>query len=392
MPFYQRRGRLPDGPKHTTFYRDDGERLYREELFSTRGFSGVYSTKYHVNMPTEVLAIDELPRPERGDWPDAPHQAFHVLTERAPIQGSHIDSRAVLLRNEHVAIGVAFPNANTEDLFRSAHAHELFFVHRGTGNLHSEFGELRFGEGDYLVVPKSTTYRLDFDPAPEQGNKLLFVRSTTPFEIPRHFRNEHGQILEHAPYCERDFRTPELPDPVDRRGEHRLVLETRDRQFVYTLRNHPFDVVGWDGFVYPYAFNIDHYNPVVGRIHLPPPVHLVFVTEHAVVCNFVPRPFDFHPQAIPAPYFHSNTDSDEVLYYVDGEFMSRKGIEPGSMTLHPMGIPHGPQPGRTEASIGARSTHEYAVMIDTFESLAPTLQVKDRMDPSYPRSWLESTP
>jgi len=389
MPFYQRRGRLPSGPKHTTFYKEDGKSLYREELFSTRGFAGVYSTKYHVNMPTQVLSIEELGGSESDAWPEALHQPFHFFTDRNPLAGSYIDARTVFLRNEHVTIGAAYPSENTEDLFRNAHSHELFFVHRGRGALHSELGRLDFGEGDYLVVPKGTTYRLDFGPAPEQGNKLLFVQSRTPFEIPRHFRNDYGQILEHAPYCERDFRAPELLDPIDRPGEHRLVLETRDRRFAYTLRNHPFDVVGWDGFVYPFAFNIESYNPVVGRIHLPPPVHLVFTTERAVVCNFVPRPFDFHPQAIPAPYFHSNTDSDEVLYYVAGEFMSRKGIEPGSMTLHPMGLPHGPQPGKTEESIGARSTAEYAVMIDTFDSLFPTGQVKARMDSGYHRSWLD---
>ncbi len=236
-------------------------------------------------------------------------------------------------------------------------------------------------------MPKGTTYQMKFDSYDD--NKLMIIESSTPFDIPRHFRNEYGQITEDAPYYERDFKVPQFTEPVDKQGDFELILKLRDRYFKYLLPNHPFDVVGWDGFLYPYTFNLKEYAPKVGKIHLPPPVHLMFTTKHFVVCNFVPRLFDFHPQSIPAPYYHSNVDSDEVLYYVYGDFMSRKGIEEGSITLHPMGIPHGPQPGKTEASIGIKETDEYAVMIDTFQPLRVTKNVKDTMVDDYSQSWLD---
>lgn len=387
MPFYHRQGELPN-PKHTVFRSPDGERLYREELFSTQGFAGIYSTKYHLRLPPQVERIAEREAPDHSaDWPEAPHQYVHFRTDEAPASGSYITGRRWFLRNEHTAIGTLGVSEATDAFYRNARAHELLYVHRGCGRLRSEFGRVDFAPGDYLVCPKGSTYQLELDTA--EGSKFLIVESAEPFEIPAHYKNSSGQILEHAPYSERDFRPPVLEPPVDAGGEFELVLKVGERWFDYTLPHHPFDVVGWDGYAYPYAFNIRDFNPAVGRVHLPPPVHLVWTTPHAVICNFVPRLYDFHAEAVPAPYFHSNVDSDEVLYYVEGQFMSRKGIEEGSITLHPMGIPHGPQPGRTEASIGKKNTHEYAVMIDTFEPLSLTREVEQRLDAGYPHSWLD---
>jgi len=395
MPFYHRQGELPN-PKHTIFRSPGDERLCREELFSTKGFSGIYSTKYHLRLPPQVARIAERAAPAHSvAWPEAPHQYVHFRTDEAPASGDYISGRRWFLRNAHTAVGTLTVSAPTDAFYRNARAHELIFVHRGGGRLRSEFGRVDFRQGDYLVCPKGSTYHLEFDEVHVKasgkgsGVKCLLMESTTPFEIPSLYKNDSGQMLEHAPYSERDFRPPVLETPRDEDGEFLLVLKVGERWYDHSLPHHPFDVVGWDGYVYPYAFNIRDFNPLVGRVHQPPPIHLVWTTPHAVVCNFVPRLYDFHPQSIPAPYFHSNVDSDEVLYYAEGEFMSRKGIEEGSITLHPMGMPHGPQPGRTEASIGKQKTDEYAVMIDTFEPLALTREVELRLDAGYPQSWLE---
>ncbi len=386
MPFYHKVGELPQ-VKHTTFYKPDGKSLYREELVSSKGFSGVYSNKYHLHMPTAVLGVDEIPLYKEVDWHDAPVTYYHFFTDKKKEGGNFITARDVYLHNASCSIATATVTEPTDDFYRNGYAAEYIFVHHGTGRLLSDYGVINFVPGDQLIIPRAVIYRMEFDTY--DNNKLLIVESDTAFEIPAHFRNDYGQMLEHAPYCERDFKLPEYITPTDETGEFRLIVKTGKRYFVHLLKYHPFDVVGWDGFLYPYAFNIDDYHPKVGRIHLPPPIHLAFVTQSFVLCNFVPRPYDFHEQAIPAPYFHANIDSDEVLYYVKGEFMSRKGIREGSITLHPGAMPHGPQPGRTEASVGAKETNEYAVMIDTFAPLTPTLNVKETMDPEYVRSWLE---
>jgi len=386
MPFYVKLGKVPP-KRHITFYKDDGKSLYREELFSTLGFSGIYSNKYHIYMPTQVKKIGEIPQSNSIHWPDAPLQYYHFFTEKKKTDGDILKSRNEFLKNDNCVISTANVSADSDFFFRNSYAHELIFVHRGSGKFLSEYGSLPFEEWDYIVVPKGTTYQIKFDSYDD--NKLMIVESSTPFDIPRHFRNEYGQLTEDAPYYERDFKVPQFTEPVDNQGDFELILKLRDRYFKYLLPNHPFDVVGWDGFLYPYTFNLKEYAPKVGKIHLPPPVHLMFATQHFVVCNFVPRLFDFHPEAIPAPYYHSNVDSDEVLYYVHGDFMSRKGIQEGSITLHPMGIPHGPQPGKTEASIGKKETDEYAVMIDTFQPLRVTKNVKETMVTDYNQSWLE---
>ncbi len=386
MPFYHKLGELPP-VKHTTFYKPDGKSLYREELFSSKGFSGVYATKYHHHMPTEVLASHEIDLHKKVEWPDAQVLYYHCFTDDKSAGGDYITGRHVFLKNNHTEIGTARPTENTDTFYRNAWAAEYVMIHHGTGVFQSEFGNIPFEAGDQFVVPRAVTYRFVFDQPAE--TKLLFVECDTAFEIPGKYRNEYGQLEEHAPYSERDFKVPMELDPKDETGEFKVIIKARNRYFEHIMPHHPFDVVGWDGYLYPFAFNIKNYHPKVGRIHLPPPVHIVFRTGDFVLCNFVPRPFDFHPHAIPAPYVHSNIDSDEVLYYVEGDFMSRTGVKEGSITLHPGGMPHGPQPGKTEASIGARETNEYAVMIDTYTPLHPTVNVRETIDPEYAKSWLE---
>lgn len=386
MPYYVRLGQVPP-KRHITFYKEDGKSLYREELFSTKGFSGIYSNKYHLYMPPQVEAIKEIFPQKSADWSDAPLQYYHFKTGNKKTGGNFFSARQEFLKNSNCIISTAAVTEETDTFFRNSFMHEMIFVHYGSGTFLSEYGELPFTQWDYIMVPKGTTYQFKFDDYKKA--KLLITESSTPYDIPKHFRNEYGQLTEEAPYYERDFKPPVSLTPIDKKGEFTLILKVRGRYFEYMLPHHPFDVVGWDGFLYPYTFNIKEYAPKVGKIHLPPPTHLVFTTEHFVVCNFVPRLFDFHPQAIPAPYFHSNVDSDEVLYYVHGDFMSRSGVEEGSVTLHPMGIPHGPQPGRTEASIGKKEADEYAVMIDTFEPLTLTQNVNETKVEDYEHSWLE---
>jgi len=385
MPFYHKLGEIPR-VKHTTFYKADGKELYREELVSSKGFSGIYSNLYHHHLPSATQSIlrTDLKGTER--WLDAPVIYTHCDTDKSAQGGDYIHSREALLENSQCSIITASITQNTDLFYRNGRASELIFVHHGTGQLKSSYGVNPFGPGDQIVIPKGTIYSMEFDTL--NNNKLLIVESKTPFDIPKHFRNEYGQLTEDAPYCERDFRPPEFMEAFDEAGEFKVIVKMDDEYFEHILPNHPYDVVGWDGYLYPFTFNIKDYHPKVGRIHLPPPVHLLYTTAAFVICNFVPRPFDFHEAAIPAPYFHNNVDSDEVLYYLDGDFMSRKGVKSGSLTWHPGGIPHGPQPGRTEASVGVERTEEYAFMIDTFEPLNPTVRVKQCRDENYPNSWL----
>lgn len=386
MPFYCRQGRLP-AKKHITFKKEDGT-LYREELFSTLGFSGIYSTLYHLHMPTEVREVKQIHHAMLAPWDDAPKQPFHFFTSKIPMGGDMLTARKYVLFNNDIALAIAHFNEDDARFYRNARADEILFVHHGRGVLRSEYGALPFGPGDYLVVPRGVMYRFE---EMSDDNRFFIMESSHPVETPSRYRNEFGQILEHAPYSERDFRTPEWREPVDSKEPATLVVKSDDSYWAYTLNHHPFDVVGWDGYLFPWAFNIRDFQPLVGQIHLPPPIHQVFHTAGAVICNFCPRLFDFHKDAIPAPYAHQNVDSDEVLYYVEGDFMSRKGIEEGSITLHPGDVPHGPQPGKTEASVGKKDCYEYAVMVDTFKPLKLTTYVRDTMDPNYVQSWLSGS-
>lgn len=386
MPYYVRVGKVPP-KRHTTFYKEDEKSLYREELFSTKGFSGIYSNKYHLYMPPQVESVKEIKMGGSQEWSDAPLKYYHFITGQKQSGGNFLTARNIFLKNEHCVISTANISEDSRLFYRNSYAHEIVFIHHGEGEMFSEYGRLPFEQWDYIVIPKGTTYQLKFKDY--KNVKIFIIESDTPFDIPRHFRNEYGQLTEEAPYYERDFKPPQFMEPIDKLGSFQLILKVANRYFEYSLPHHPFDVVGWDGFLYPYTFNLKEYAPKVGKIHLPPPIHLAFVTEHFVICNFVPRLFDFHPDAIPAPYYHSNVDSDEVIYYVHGDFMSRTGVHEGSITLHPMGIPHGPQPGKTEASIGKKETDEYAIMIDTFTPLKVTMNVKETMVDDYEQSWLE---
>ena len=338
-------------------------------------------------MPPQVESVKELKMDVSADWSDAPLKYYHFITGNKKGSGNFLSARNIFLKNEHCVISTANVTEDTNLFYRNSYAHEIVFIHNGNGEMLSEYGRLPFEQWDYIVIPKGTTYQLKFNDY--KNNKILIIESDTPYDIPSHFRNEYGQLTEEAPYYERDFIPPLFTEPIDKQGSFQLILKVANRYFEYQLPHHPFDVVGWDGFLYPYTFNLKEYAPKVGKIHLPPPIHLMFVTQHFVICNFVPRLYDFHPEAIPAPYYHSNVDSDEVLYYVHGDFMSRTGVQEGSITLHPMGIPHGPQPGRTEASIGKKETEEYAIMIDTFTPLKVTMNVKETMVEDYEKSWLE---
>ena len=385
MPFYVKQGKIPP-KRHITFYKEDGT-LFREELFSTHGFSNSYSNKYHHNMPTKTIEIKKHSVEHGENWDDPLIQYYKFDTKKSDKNGNFFSARNQQMFNDDVAMYSAKVTEDTDQFYRNAYADEVVFVHEGTGTLYSEYGTLEIKKWDYLVIPRGTTYQLKFDNY--ENVRLFVIESFSAIDIPKDFRSEYGQLLEHAPYCERDFRTPELQDAIVKQGEFEVVAKFRDKYQLITLEWHPFDLVGWDGFTYPYAFNITDYAPIVGKIHLPPPVHVVFTAHNFVICNFVPRLFDFHEQAIPAPYYHSNIDSDEVLYYVDGDFMSRTGIGPGYITLHPMGVPHGPQPGKTEASVGKKEVYEYAVMVDTFRPLKLTTNVENTMDSDYTTSWIE---
>lgn len=384
MPFYVTRGEVPQ-KRHIQFRRPDGG-LYKEEVFGTKGFSGIQSILYHIHPPTSVRKVEGPTPIERIAEEIGPVRHRHFLTKKMDTVGDPISARTYLLGNEDVIMGTCVATQSMTDFYKNGECDEMLFIHEGSGRLESIFGEVQFREGDYLVIPVGTIYRIVVD-APV---RYLVLETPGQIEVPRRYRNEYGQLMEHSPFSERDFRAPTYVPPVDEIGEFAIRLKTHIGITELTLAHHPFDVIGWDGFVYPYAFNIEDFEPITGRIHQPPPVHQTFAGQNFVVCSFVPRLFDYHPLAIPVPYNHSNVDSDEVLYYVRGNFMSRRGIEVGSITLHPAGIPHGPHPGTTEASLGKDRTEELAVMVDTFRPLKvlkPALHVEDT---NYMYTWLEN--
>jgi len=382
--FYVRRGQVPP-KRHTQFRQPDGS-LYAEELFGVEGFSGRASLLYHRTPPTRTHRIEKVRDTALEPWSDAPHRHYLVNTKGDAPDGDAVSGRIPLFFNSDVTFGVVRPAAAMTRYYRNGEADEMLFVHEGRGTLETIFGPIVYGPGDYLVLPIGTTYRVVPDAGEEQ--RMLWLECPSSIEPPRRYRNEYGQLLEHAPYCERDIRPPAEMDPHDEAGEFVVEVKTRGRVTAYHTAHHPFDLVGWDGFLYPYAFNIGDFEPITGRVHQPPPVHQTFQARNFVVCSFVPRKFDYHPLAIPAPYNHSNINSDEVIYYVAGNFMSRRGVDISSFTVHPAGIPHGPHPGTVEASIGREATEELAVMIDTFHPLHLTRQAGEREDPAYPFSWL----
>ncbi len=382
MTFYHKLGTIPH-KRHTQFRKPDGT-LYREEVMGLEGFSGLQSILYHHFLPPRVLKAEPLGSTvvEYADFGALRHRAF--TTGEVPAGGDAVSARRTLLGNRDVTLGISRPTRSMDYFYRNGQAYECWFVHEGRGVLRTQFGRLPFQPGDYLVIPYGVTWQLQLDGA---DARFFVIESPSAIEPPKRYRNKYGQMLEHAPYCERDFRVPEELETHTETGEFEVRVKVRDTLTRHILDYHPLDVVGWDGYLYPWAFSIHDFEPITGRIHQPPPVHQTFEGWNFVVCSFVPRLFDYHPEGIPAPYNHSNVNSDEVLYYCDGNFMSRKGIEKYDITLHPSGLPHGPQPGATEASIGKEKTEELAVMVDTFNPLHITTQALELEKPGYQASW-----
>ncbi|MFD2570908.1 homogentisate 1,2-dioxygenase [Spirosoma soli] len=395
MPFYHTLGQIPP-KRHTQFEKPSGGRgdrnngpgpFYYEQLFGTIGFDGMSSLLYHVHRPTmvrEVLdSVDMTPKlaVEKNML------ARKLIGFNVEPADDYVESRVPLLVNSDLTFGLAAPRQSLTDYFyKNADADELLFVHRGSGRLRTLFGTIPFEYGDYLVIPRGMIYQIEFD---TPDNRLLYVESHSPIYTPKRYRNHFGQMLEHAPFCERDIKRPQDLETHDETGDFLMKIKKQGALHSLVYASHPFDVVGWDGYNYPYGFSIFNFEPITGRVHQPPPVHQTFQTDTFVVCSFVPRLYDYHPKAIPAPYNHSNIDSDEVIYYVDGDFMSRNDIAQGHITLHPGGIPHGPAPGAMERSIGKKETQEYAVMVDTFRPLMVTEQALKLDDGKYYKSWLE---
>lgn len=385
MPSYHKLGSIPH-KRHTQFRKPDGK-LYSEQLFSTEGFSNDYSLLYHVHPPTQIIKTEKPVdvSPKIAEEKMLKHRSFEGFNIK-PAK-DYLDSRIPVLVNNDLHIVLAAPQQSLQDYFyKNTDADEMVFIHEGSGILKTLYGELPFSYGDYLVIPRGTIYQIHFN---DEKNRLFIVESFSPIRFPQRYLSKNGQLLEHSPFCERDLRAPQNLQTYDEKGD--FIITAKKKGTLYNLHygTHPFDVVGWDGCCYPFVFSIHDFEPITGRVHQPPPVHQTFEAHNFVVCSFVPRLFDYHPLAIPAPYNHSNIDSDEVLYYVDGDFMSRKNVTRGMITLHPAGIPHGPHPGTVEKSIGAKETKELAVMVDTFHPLMLTKQALDIENENYVMSWAE---
>ncbi len=385
MPIYHKLGNIPQ-KRHTVFQSPEGKHYY-EQLFGTEGFSGHSSLLYHVHRPTQVKEILK-------SYSVQPKIAIEKNIKSLLLKGFEIkpvadflESRKTVLINGDCAIGLAAPTESLAKYFyKNADADEMIFIHKGKGKLKTFMGNINFEYGDYLIIPRGMIYQIEFE---TKENRLFYVESFAPYYTPKRYKSSSGQLLEHSPFCERDFKLPTELETHNEKGDFIIKIKKEGMMHEVVYATHPFDVVGWDGYNFPYAFSIHNFEPITGRVHQPPPVHQTFETSTFVVCSFVPRLYDYHPQAIPAPYNHSNIDSDEVLYYVDGDFMSRNNIEQGHITLHPKGIPHGPAPGAMERSIGQTVTQELAVMVDTFRPLMVTEEAMGIDDGKYYKSWVE---
>ncbi len=393
MTFYVTRGKIPH-KRHVAFWKDPNRKevaagIYFEELMGNKGFVGASSLIYHIHRPTTVTAQRVVKPWVLEADPDPAARMRHFFCARMPKGGTATLDRHPVLFNRDVTMSMAHPSRDDAHYYRNAQADELIYVSDGGGVLESQMGNLAFRKGDYVVIPRGILHRWKFTDIASDPPRLVVFECRGEVRTPKRYRNEHGQHLEHAPYCERDFRVPDELPVFDEKGEFAIIVKQHNLFHEFTLDHHPLDVVGWDGFYYPWAFNIEDFEPIVGRVHQPPPVHQTFEADGLVICSFVPRLYDFHPEAVPAPYHHANVMSDEVLYYAKDKFMSRKGIEYGSVTLHPDGLVHGPHPGRAEASVGQKMTDELAVMCDTFEPLKVALSALEVEDNGYYRSWLE---
>lgn len=385
MPIYHKLGDFPQ-KRHVQFEKPNGG-LYYEQLFGTEGFHGHSSLLYHVHRPTQVKEIVKSYSVEPKIAIDKNIKSLLLKGFELKPQDDFLDSRKAMLVNRDCIIGLAAPRKSLRNYFyKNADADEMLFIHKGKGKLRTFMGNIPFEYGDYLIIPRGMIYQIDFE---TEDNRLFYVESIAPFYTPKRYKNQSGQHLEHSPFCERDFKLPEELETYDEKGEFLIKIKKEGMMHEVVYATHPFDVVGWDGYNFPYGFSIHNFEPITGRVHQPPPVHQTFETSTFVVCSFCPRVYDYHPKAIPAPYNHSNIDSDEVLYYVDGDFMSRNNIEQGHITLHPKGIPHGPAPGAMERSIGQTVTEELAVMVDTFRPLMVTKEAMGLDDGKYYKSWVE---
>jgi homogentisate 1,2-dioxygenase len=390
MPQYLQRGRIP--PKRHTAHRTSpgykSEGLFYEEVITTQGFSRAYSIVYHLRPPTRVRKVEAAGKLEVNVAEQDTLRHHHLKSGGMPASGDPVTGRVPLLTNRDVTLWRCRPGQPQAELYRNAAADEIVFVHHGRGTLHSLFGPLPVKPFDYVVIPKTTTYRLGFDPAGGQPD-VVVIGAAGSVGFPPRYLNPDGQFRLGAPFAERDLHGPPAVEPTDRDEGTAMIVKDGSRLTRYVLAHHPFDAVGWDGMVYPYTFNADDFEPITGAIHQPPPIHQTFQADGFVVCTFAPRLLDSHPDAVKVPYAHSNVESDEVLYYVRGKFGSRRGVEAGSFTLHPRGVPHGPHPGTIVASRDATRTDELAVMVDTFRPLLPTTQAMALDDPAYPYSWLD---
>ena len=386
MPFYHQLGKIPP-KRHTQFRKEDGT-LHYEQLFGTIGFVGMSSLLYHLHRPTMVKRVGQSidVRPQAAVENNLLSRKLEGFQVKPNVD--YLKSRVPVLFNSDVTILLSAPSKSmAEDAFyKNSDGDEVVFVHEGAGTLHTMLGQIPFSAGDYLVIPRGIIHRFAFD---SSANRLFITESAHPVYSPKRYRNHFGQLLEHSPYCERDLRPPSKLETHDALGSFTIRIKKQGQLHDYVYASHPFDVVGWDGYHFPYALSIHDFEPITGRVHQPPPVHQTFETDAFVICSFVPRMYDYHPQSIPAPYNHSNIDSDEVLYYVEGDFMSRTGIDRGYISLHPAGIPHGPHPGTYEGSIGKTKTEELAVMVDTFRPLQVTAQALAIEHSDYHSSWLE---
>jgi homogentisate 1,2-dioxygenase len=385
MPIYHKLGKFPQ-KRHTIFENPKGG-IYYEQLFGTEGFSGHSSLLYQIHRPTQIKEILK-------SYSVAPKIAVEknirpMLLEGFQVQAKDdfLESRTPVLVNADCIIGLAAPKKSLREYFyKNADADEMLFIHKGKGKLRTFMGNIPFEYGDYLIIPRGMIYQIDFETT---DNRIFYVESYAPFYTPKRYKNSSGQLLEHAPFCERDFKLPAELETIDEKGDFIIKIKKQGMMHELVYATHPFDVVGWDGYNYPFGFSIHNFEPITGRVHMPPPIHQTFETSTFVVCSFCPRLYDYHPKSIPAPYNHSNIDSDEVLYYVDGDFMSRNNIKQGHITLHPKGIPHGPAPGAYERSIGQKETKELAVMVDTFRPLMVTEEALKIDDGKYYKSWVE---
>lgn len=382
MPFYHKQGKIPP-KRHTAFKKEDGS-LYYEELVSREGFSGIYSNLYHLQRPTKISKVGELFKQELSKA-KTKHRARHITTASLKTTGDVLSARIPLFFNSDVIISVAAVSENMDYCYRNGTVDEVLYIQSGEGKFISNFGNLHVKSGDYVVIPRGVIWQMN----PTDTVRMLVIESAGPVETPNRYRNRFGQLLEHSPFCERDIQVPELQDPITNKKEYLVKVKTQKGIQEYTYAHHPCDVIGWDGYYFPWSISIHDFEPIVGSIHQPPPVHQTFQANGFIICSFVPRLFDFHPGAIPAPYPHSNIDSDEIIYYSKGDFMSRQGIQEESITLHPMGLPHGPQPGKYQSSIGKKHTDELAVMIDTFKPLHVTETALGIDEANYPLSWMD---